>query len=114
MKKKRHSYTPEEKVIILKRHLIDKVPVSDICDKYNLQPTVFYRWQKEFFENGAAAFDRPKSRQEKMRNKRVLALEKKLQTKNGFLSRISGFEVMVFQNLISRVAKRRDPNNLVA
>jgi len=25
-------------------------------EKHGLQPTVFYRWQKEFFENGAAAF----------------------------------------------------------
>ena len=60
MKKKRYNYRPEEKVAILKRHLVDKVPVSDLCDQYNLQPTVFYRWQKEFFENGAAAFDKPK------------------------------------------------------
>ena len=50
MKKKRYNYRPEEKVAILKRHLVDKVPVSDVCDQYNLQPTVFYRWQKEFFE----------------------------------------------------------------
>ena len=32
------------------------VPISDLCDELGLQPTVFYRWQKEFFENGAAAF----------------------------------------------------------
>ncbi len=88
MKKKRRNYTPEEKVVILKRHLIDKIPVSDICDQYNLQPTVFYRWQKEFFENGAAAFDKPKTRQEKARNKRIEALENKLQTKNEVLSEL--------------------------
>jgi hypothetical protein len=35
---------------------LDKVPVSDLCDELGLQPTVFYRWQKEFFENGAASF----------------------------------------------------------
>jgi transposase len=35
---------------------LDKVPISDLCDELGLQPTVFYRWQKEFFENGAAAF----------------------------------------------------------
>ena len=99
MKKKRHSYTPEEKVIIIKRHLIDKLPVSDICDKYNLQPTVFYRWQKEFFENGAAAFDRPKLRQEKLRNKRVLALEKKLQTKNEVLSELMEEHVKLKKSL---------------
>jgi hypothetical protein len=32
MRKKRHNYTPEEKVIILKRHLIERVPISDLCD----------------------------------------------------------------------------------
>ena len=46
----------EEKVLILKKHLIDQVPVSTVWDEYHLRPTVFYRWQKEFLENGAAAF----------------------------------------------------------
>ena len=55
MKKERRHYTAEEKVAILRRHLLDKVPVSDLCEELGLRPTVFYRWQKEFFENGAAA-----------------------------------------------------------
>jgi len=53
MRKERKHYTAEEKVAILRRHLLDKVPVSDLCEELGLQPTVFYRWQKEFFENGA-------------------------------------------------------------
>src|SRR5713101_2496452 len=52
MKKQRKHYTPEEKVAILRRHLLEQVPISELCDKQGLQPTVFYRWQKEFFENG--------------------------------------------------------------
>jgi transposase len=56
MKKERKHYAGEEEVAILRRHLLDKVPVSDLCEDHGLQPTVFYRWQKEFFENGAAAF----------------------------------------------------------
>src|SRR5580765_6511959 len=56
MRKERKHYTAEEKVAILRRRLLDKVPVSDLCEELGLQPTVFYRWQKEFFENGAAAF----------------------------------------------------------
>jgi transposase-like protein len=56
MKKERKHYTAEEKVAILRRHLLDKQPISKFCDELGLQPTVFYRWQKEFFENGAAAF----------------------------------------------------------
>jgi transposase len=54
MKKQRKQYTPEEKVAILRRHLVEGVPISDLCDEMGLQPTVFYRWQKELFENGAA------------------------------------------------------------
>ncbi len=39
MRKRRKNYTPAEKVAILRRHLIDKVPVSDLCDELQLQPT---------------------------------------------------------------------------
>ena len=56
MKKQRKHYTPEEKVAILRRHLLEKEPISKLCDEMGLQPTVFYRWQKEFFENGTSAF----------------------------------------------------------
>ncbi len=52
MKKQRKHYTPEEMVAILRRHLLDKEPISKLCDEVGLQPTVFNRWQKEFFENG--------------------------------------------------------------
>ena len=55
MKKPRKHYTAEEKVAILRRHLLELEPVSKLCDELGLQPTVFYRWQKEFFDNGAAA-----------------------------------------------------------
>jgi len=48
-------FTPEEKVAILRRHLVDKVPVSELCEELGPRPTVFYRWQKELFEKGVAA-----------------------------------------------------------
>ncbi len=57
MKKQRKHYTPEEKVAILRRHLLEKEPISKVCDELSLQPTVFYRWQIAFFENGVAAFE---------------------------------------------------------
>jgi transposase-like protein len=42
MKKQRKHYTPEEKVAILKRHVVEGVPILDLCDELGLQPTVFY------------------------------------------------------------------------
>ena len=49
MSNERKHHAPEEKVAILRRHLIDRVPVSTLCDEYQLHPTVFYRWLKQFF-----------------------------------------------------------------
>ena len=56
MAKKYKKFSPEEKVRLLRLHLIEKEPVSDICDVCGINPNVFYKWQKLFFENGAAAF----------------------------------------------------------
>ena len=55
MANKRKKFSPEEKVRILRLHLTEKEPVSDIFDRHGLNPNVFYRWQNVFFENGAAA-----------------------------------------------------------
>ena len=33
MKKHRKHYTPEEKVAVLRRHLLEKEPVSRLCDE---------------------------------------------------------------------------------
>jgi len=38
----RKHHTPEEKVSILRRHFIEKVPVSNFCQEFGLHPTVFY------------------------------------------------------------------------
>ena len=99
MRKQRKNYTAHEKVVILKRHLVDQIPVSDICDEYHLQPTVFYRWQKEFFENGAAAFEKTNSRQKKAEKQRIEKLEAKLQTKNEVLSELMEEHVQLKKDL---------------
>ena len=80
MKKARRQYTAEENVAILRQHLVDKEPVSKLCDELALQPTVFYRWQKEFFENGAAAFQNKNRSSRQPEQERIQRLEKKIQT----------------------------------
>lgn len=47
-----------EKVAILKEVLVDRRTISEVCEKHELQPSLFYYWQKQFFENGAAAFSK--------------------------------------------------------
>jgi len=82
MKKQRKHYTPEEKVAILRRHMLEGVPISDLCDELGLQPTAFYRWQKELFENGAAAFQQRGRTKHQAEQERIAHLEKKIQTKD--------------------------------
>jgi transposase len=86
MRKPRKNYTPTEKVAILRRHLIDRVPVSDLCDEYRLSPTLFYLWQKLFFENGASAFQRKADTAEQAHLRTIAALREKLRRKNEVVS----------------------------
>ena len=79
---KRKHVTADQKVAILKRYLVDKTPISDLCDEYGIQPSQVYQWQKVFFENGVAAFERPKQRGGDAKDRKIAALEAKVQQKN--------------------------------
>jgi transposase-like protein len=90
MRKERKHFTPKKKVAILRRHLLNKVPVSDLCEELGLRLTVLNRWQKELFENGAAAFQvsgAPEPKVEK-KWKRIELLENTVQTKDEVLAEL--------------------------
>ncbi len=82
--RQRRHFTDEQKVAIVKRHLIDKDSVSDLCDEFKIHPTQFYQWQKQLFENGAVAFrrDGQSKRSEDAKDRKIAQLEAKLTQKN--------------------------------
>ena len=85
MARKRKQYTGEEKLAILRKHLLEGIAVSDICDEHGLQPTVFYRWQKQLFEEGSIVFRRSNDTEAKELQRQVTKLEAKLEKKNEVL-----------------------------
>ena len=87
-KKTRKRFTAQEKVAILRLHLLEHTPVSDLCDRHGIHPTMFSRWQKEFFENAAAAFEPRTRRASDAKDRRIALLEEKLQRKNEVLSEL--------------------------
>jgi transposase-like protein len=100
MTQHRRKFSGEEKVKILRRHLIDKVPVSDLCEEVDIHPTLFYRWQKDFFEYGAAAFDRRgDDGQSRRLERKVEALEKKLADKDEVIAEIAADHVRLKKSL---------------
>lgn len=90
MTKQRRHFAGTEKVAILKRHLLDKVPISDLCDELGLYPNQVYGWLKEFFENGHAAFDngRKSKAVEDAKDLKILHLEAKLARKNEVMAEL--------------------------
>ena len=86
----RQHLSAEEKVAILRRHLLEKVPVSELCDKHGISPNNFYNWQKLFFENGAAAFGNGKRshKSESKEQQRIAFLEAKLQRREEALAEL--------------------------
>jgi transposase len=99
VKKPRKHYTAEEKVAVLRRNLLEGVAVSALCDELGLQPTVFYRWQKEFFENGAAAFQAQGRANHQAEQERIERLEKKIQRKDEVLAELMEEHVALKKSL---------------
>ncbi len=48
--RQRRKFTGRQKAEIVKRHLVDGVAVSELCEEYQIQPTQFYQWQRQLFE----------------------------------------------------------------
>lgn len=91
MKQTRKHLTGEEKVAVLRRHLLDKLAVWDICDEVGIQPSQFYPWLKQFFENGAQALARNGGKDAVGRSHdtgRVEKLEAKLRQKNEVIAEL--------------------------
>ena len=93
-------FSPEEKVRLLRLHLIEKEPVSDICDRHGLNPNMFYRWQKQFFENGAVAFaNERKGNQTKKLERKNTQLQAKLANKDEVIAEIMASHVRLKKSL---------------
>jgi len=90
MNKTRRHFSPQEKVAILKRHFLEKTPVSDLCDEFGIAPNLFYRWQKDFFDNAHVAFDngRKSKAVDDAKDRKIDYLEAKLLRKNEVLAEL--------------------------
>jgi len=90
MNSERRHLTPPEKIAALKRHLLEGIPVSTLCDELGIAPTLFYRWQKELFENGHVVFEngRKAKANEDAKDDKIQKLEAKLTRKNEVMAEL--------------------------
>lgn len=91
MSRERKTLSGPEKLAILKRHLVERVPISDLCDQHGLQPSQIYYWQAQLFEHGAGIFERKAGKQasaESAKDRKIAALQLKLAQKNEVISEL--------------------------
>jgi transposase-like protein len=94
--------TAEQKAVAVKRHLVDKVAVSQICDELKISVGTFYLWQKELFENAHLAFGksgRRDKRADDAKQQRIETLEAKLQRKDGVIAELMEDHVRLKKSL---------------
>ena len=101
-KQTRRHFTPQEKVAIVKRHLLEGVPISTVCDEFQINPTLFfYQWQRQLFENAHLAFDngRKSKAVEDANSRKIKQLEAKLVRKNEVMAELMEAHTELKKNL---------------
>ena len=93
-KKNRRHLSPEKKAELLRQHLADKKPVSDICDANEIQPSVFYGWLRQLLANAPAALANGRQRKheeskEQELQTKIEKLEAKLAKKNAVIAEVT-------------------------
>jgi transposase len=91
MSTQRRCFTTEQKATILKRYLVDKMPMSDLCDEYGIKPNQVYAWQKILFDHAESAFHQTGHRTASKlsaQEEKIARLEIKLQQKNEVISEL--------------------------
>jgi transposase len=97
----RRSFTPELKATILKRYLVDKTPLSDLCDEYQIQPNQIYQWQKMLFDGASGLFERSGGPRKSvnLQEQKIAALQAKLLEKNEVIAELMQDHVLLKKSL---------------
>ncbi len=79
----------KSKIEALRRHMVKKEPVSEICEELGVQPSTFYLWQNELFLRGADLFDnKPGPKKTDNSEKKIEQMEQKLSKKDEVIAEL--------------------------
>lgn len=87
---KRRHFSAPQKAEVVRRHLVGKVPVSDLADELGVQPSQIHQWVKQVLDQADKAFERsgPRPRAEAAKDRRIEQLEAKLANKNEVIAEL--------------------------
>lgn len=101
MPRKNRRVSNAEKVKAVKRHLLEKVPVSELCDELGVAPSAFYTWQQKVFANAETALEATAKRPQKSEaQRRIDLLEQRLRQREEALAELMSEYVVLKKNAI--------------
>jgi len=89
-RKKRRSFTAQQKADAVRRHLKDHIPVSQIANDLNVQPTMVHNWINAVLSQAEHAFGSPRSAKAEAskQDAMIQQLREKLDSKNEVISEL--------------------------
>ncbi len=90
MSKPRRRHTAEQKAELLRQHVVEKKPVSEVCNEAEIQPSLFYTWQRELLSGAHTVFSsrRTPSREKELEEK-ISRLEARVAHKDQIIAEVT-------------------------
>ena len=90
MTRKRRSFSASQKAEAVRKHLKDHIPVSQIADEMNVQPTMIHNWINSVLSQAEHVFQSPRSARAKSSkaDEQLQALRQKLESKNEVIAEL--------------------------
>lgn len=100
--KRKKRYTSEEKAIILRKHLEENTPVSDLAEEFGVHPNAIYQWKKKMFESAPESFSTSKKKQGRKLSameKRIMELEATLAVRETVIAELAAENIKLKKNI---------------
>jgi len=88
MNQNRTQHSATKKVEILREHLENQVPISEIARRYGINPNLVHKWQKQLFESAVDTFNRSHEKASQVQSARVGLLEEKIKDKDSLIAEV--------------------------
>lgn len=95
----RRKLTPDQKFKIIKEQMTTKTSVSDICKKYDIVPSLFYKWQEKFLSGALEGFKKSDDGPTKAELRKIEELEKKNIRMQAIITDLAGENVELKKSL---------------
>ena len=89
MTRQRKRFSAEQKAAVVRQHLVDRTPIAEVCEEHGIQPTVFYRWQKQVFDNLPTLFEKHAAKDPARPDAELAALRARLARKDEVIAEIT-------------------------